>query len=98
MRLSRYFHDGSFAEQMVVPTENAVLLGNVALADVASWSAIGILLVPYGGLLAVGLQAGETLLVSGATGNFGSAGVAVGLAMGAARVICPDVTKPCSPI
>jgi alcohol dehydrogenase len=31
----------------------------------------------------------ETVLVSGATGNFGSAGVAVALAMGAAQVIAP---------
>jgi alcohol dehydrogenase len=89
LRLSRYFHDGPFAEQMVVPTENAIPVGDVAVSEIARLSAIGIVLVPYGGLLAAGLQAGDTLLVSGATGNFGSAGVAVGLAMGAARVICP---------
>jgi alcohol dehydrogenase len=88
-RLSRYFHDGPFAEQVVVPTENAVPIGDVDITDVPRWTAIGILLVPYGGLLAAGLQAGETLLLSGATGNFGSAGVAVGLAMGASTVICP---------
>jgi alcohol dehydrogenase len=89
MRLSRYFHDGPFAERMLVPTENAIPLGDVAIDDVPRWTAIGNLLVPFGGLLAAGLQAGETLLVSGATGNFGSAGVAVGLAMGAATVVCP---------
>ena len=32
---------------------------------------------------------GETVLVSGATGNFGSAAVAVALAMGAACVVAP---------
>jgi alcohol dehydrogenase len=89
LRLSRYFHDGSFAEQMRVPAENAAPLGDVDNEEAARWAAIGVLLVPYGGLLAAGLQAGETLLVSGATGNFGSAAVAVGLAMGAATVICP---------
>ncbi|HYZ66395.1 MAG TPA: zinc-binding dehydrogenase [Mycobacterium sp.] len=89
LRLSRHFHDGPFAEQMVVPTENAVALGDVEIAELARLSALGIVLVPYGGLLAADLQAGETLLVSGATGNFGSAGVAVGLAMGASTVICP---------
>jgi alcohol dehydrogenase len=89
LKLSRYFHDGPFAERMRVPTENAVALGDVPVADVARWSALGILLVPYGGLLAADLQAGETVLVSGATGNFGSAGVAVALAMGAACVVCP---------
>jgi alcohol dehydrogenase len=45
------------------------------------------LLVPYGGLLAADLAAGETVLVNGATGAFGSAGVAVAVAMGAASVI-----------
>jgi alcohol dehydrogenase len=48
-----------------------------------------VLLVPYGGLLAAGFRPGETALVSGATGNFGSAAVAVALAMGAARVVAP---------
>jgi alcohol dehydrogenase len=52
-------------------------------------AALGVLLVPYGGLLAADLQAGEIALVSAATGNFGSAGVAVALAMGAATVVCP---------
>jgi alcohol dehydrogenase len=45
--------------------------------------------VPYGGFLAAKLQAGETVLVSGATGNFGTAAVAVALAMGAGCVIAP---------
>ena len=49
--------------------------------------------MPYGGLLAANLQAGETLLVSGATGNFGSAGIAVALAMGAGCVVAPGRNK-----
>lgn len=89
LALSRYFHDGPFAERMRVPTENAVALGDVDPDDLSRWTALGVLLVPYGGLLAADLKAGETVLVSGATGNFGSAGVAVALAMGAAAVICP---------
>jgi alcohol dehydrogenase len=86
-RLSRYFHDGAFAEQMVVPTENAVTLGAIEPDRAARWSALSVLLVPYCGLLAADLRAGETLLVSGATGNFGSAGIAVALAMGAGCVV-----------
>ncbi|GAB2587148.1 alcohol dehydrogenase catalytic domain-containing protein [Microlunatus antarcticus] len=87
LALSRHFHDGSFAERMVVPTENVEPLGDLDADQVVRWAALAVPLVPYGGLLAVGLEAGETLLVSGATGNFGSAAVAVGLAMGAARVV-----------
>jgi alcohol dehydrogenase len=86
-RLSRYLHDGSFAELMRVPTENVYPLPAAAGDDPARWAAMAVHAVPYGGLLAGGLAAGETLLVSGATGNFGSSAVAVGLAMGAGRVV-----------
>src|SRR5206468_7586130 len=86
-RLQRYFHDGSWAERLRIPTENAIPIGAIDTADAPRWCSIGTLLVPYGGLLAVGLMAGETALVNGATGAFGSAGVAVALAMGAASVI-----------
>jgi alcohol dehydrogenase len=47
------------------------------------------LLIAYGGLLAMDFRPGETLLVSGATGNFGSATVALALAMGARCVVAP---------
>jgi alcohol dehydrogenase len=43
--------------------------------------------VPYGGYVAANLRPGETVLVNGATGAFGSGGVAVALAMGASTVI-----------
>ena len=89
LRLQEHFHHGSFAERMLVPTENAVPLGPIDPADAGLWSVLNLLLVPYGGLLAAKLQAGETLLVSGATGNFGSAGVAGALAMGAGCVGAP---------
>ncbi len=87
LRLQRYYHDGAFAEQVRVPTENAVPIGAIEPAEAGRWLALGKLLVPYGGLLAGRLMAGETLLVNGATGAFGSAGVMVGIAMGAARIV-----------
>jgi len=86
-RLHGYFHDGAWAERLRLPTENALRIGVIDAADAPRWSCMGTLLVPYGGLLAVGLAAGETVLVNGATGAFGSAGVAVALAMGATSVI-----------
>ncbi|MEK9281423.1 MULTISPECIES: zinc-binding alcohol dehydrogenase family protein [unclassified Bradyrhizobium] len=89
MRLQKHFRHGSFAEQMMVPTENVKRLGAITAAEATQWCALGTLLVPYGGLLAANLQPGETVLVSGATGNFGSAAVAVALAMGAACVVAP---------
>ncbi len=89
MRLQRHFRDGPFAERMRVPTENAIPIGAVDARHAARWCALATLLVPYGGLLAAELQAGDTLLVSGATGNYGSSAVLMALAMGAGCVVCP---------
>ncbi len=85
--LHRYYHHGSFAEQLMLPTENVTPIGEVASSDIGRWSVLGRLLVPYGGLVAAGLRTGETLVVNGATGGFGSAAVVVALAMGAGRVV-----------
>ncbi|MBB4381418.1 zinc-binding alcohol dehydrogenase family protein [Bradyrhizobium sp. SBR1B] len=89
MRLQQHFRHGSFAEQMRLPTENVKRLGAIAPEEATQWCALGTLLVPYGGFLAANLRPGETVLVSGATGNFGSAAVSVALAMGAAGVVAP---------
>jgi alcohol dehydrogenase len=86
-QLHRYFHDGSFAERMRLPTENVTRLDGFDPATAPSWCALGQLLVPFGGLLAADLQAGETVVVNGATGAFGGAGVAVALGLGARAVI-----------
>jgi alcohol dehydrogenase len=88
-RLRAWVGDGGWAEQIRVPTENVTPLGSVDPDNALQWCALGTLLVPFGGLLAAELQAGETLLIHGATGRFGSAGVAVALAMGAGCVIAP---------
>lgn len=87
LKLQQHFRHGSFAEQVMVPTENVTPIGAIDPADVGRWCALGALLVPYGGLDAIGFKAGEIVVVSGATGKFGSAAVAVALAMGAACVI-----------
>jgi NADPH:quinone reductase-like Zn-dependent oxidoreductase len=82
--------DGTWAEQVRVPTENAIRLGAAdALepAEAPRWTTLGAALVPFGGLTAAQLAAGETVVINGATGNFGAAGVAVALAMGAGCVL-----------
>jgi alcohol dehydrogenase len=85
--LHRLYHHGSYAEQMLVPIENVTPIGDIDPVDAGRWTALGRLLVPYGGLLAGDLRSGETLVVSGATGGFGGGGVAVALAMGAGKVV-----------
>ena len=89
VRLQQHFRNGSFAEQILVPTENVFRIGDIDPSDAGRWTVLNLMLVPYGGLLAADLKPGEILLISGATGNFGSAGVAVALAMGARCVIAP---------
>ena len=86
-KLQRYFRDGTFAEQVRVPTENAAAIGAIDPAEAGRWCALGTLAIAYGGLLAMDFRPGETLLVSGATGNFGSSALALALAMGARCVV-----------
>ena len=85
--VQRQYRDGSWAGKLRLPLENVVPIGPIDADDASRWLALGTLLVPYGGLASVGLTAGETVVINGATGSFGSAAVAVALAMGAAAVV-----------
>ena len=87
LAVQRQYPNGSWAEKLRLPLENVVSLGDIVAADATRWLMLGTMLVPYGGLSSVGLIAGETVVVNGATGSFGSAAVSVALAMGAARVV-----------
>lgn len=89
------WRDGTFAELVAAPVENVhVLDEEVLLGGGGHGHAYGLhdltvlmtLAVPYGGLDAVGVKPGETVVVAPATGGFGGAAVHVALAMGA-RVI-----------
>ncbi|KAI1211183.1 alcohol dehydrogenase GroES domain-containing protein [Annulohypoxylon truncatum] len=83
--------NGTWAELVKAPIENVLRIDEAALErngipirDAAFYAQ---LVVPYGGLRDVKLIAGETVLISPATGNFGGAAVHVALAMGAGRVV-----------
>lgn len=90
------WRDGTFAEYAKVPLENCYLLDERRLCSPVSGGGLGYApeqlswilngLVPYGGLRSINLQAGETIIITPATGSFGSSAVAVAVAMGA-RVI-----------
>ncbi|MFD7815773.1 alcohol dehydrogenase catalytic domain-containing protein [Streptomyces sp. NPDC059785] len=88
-RLATHWHDGAFAELMRLPTENVYPLPAAAEEDPARWAALTVYTIAHGGLQAGRLTPGETLLVSGATGNLGSTAIAVAFAMGAGRVVAP---------
>ncbi|MCJ1399487.1 hypothetical protein MMC11_002689 [Xylographa trunciseda] len=96
------WRDSTYAEYMKVPLENCValdekrLLGKVEDGglgyEIADLTYLSSLVVPYGGLRSINLQAGETVIVAPATGSFGGAAVHVATAMGA-RVIAMGRNK-----
>ncbi|HLH50167.1 MAG TPA: zinc-binding alcohol dehydrogenase family protein [Roseiarcus sp.] len=80
--------DGTYAEMVHMPAAVATPLPAALDAlPAAKLAAIAKFLVPYGGLLRMNLQAGETIVVNGATGYFGGAGALLALALGAGRVV-----------
>ncbi|KAK5274547.1 hypothetical protein LTR96_001148 [Exophiala xenobiotica] len=90
------WRNSTYAEYTKVPLENclplneSVLIGSGSDAalgyEVAQLAYISTLLVAYGGLRDIRLEAGETIIIAPATGGFGGAAVLCALAMGA-RVI-----------
>ena len=85
------WRNGAWAEKMLVPVENAIILPEQALLDrgysILELMWINEFLVPFGGWLAADLKPGSTVIVAPATGHFGGAAVQVALAMGVKRVI-----------
>lgn len=86
-RIQADWPNGSLAEYTLLPASSAVPADGFADMPAAQLSAAARFVVPYGGLVRGRLAAGETLIVNGATGAYGSAAVLVALAMGAGRVV-----------
>ena len=79
--------DGTLAEYALLPASAVGPADGVEEIDATQLAAASRFVVPYGGLVRGRLAAGETLIVNGATGAYGSAAVLVALAMGAGRVV-----------
>jgi len=81
------WRDGVFAEIAHWPA--ACVTPLVGLEDKPATELIGLakLIVPFGGLQRSGLRGGQTVIINGATGYFGSGAVMLAVAMGAARVV-----------
>ena len=86
-RMQQDWPDGTLAEYAVVPASLVTPIDGLDAFTAAQLAATMRYIVPYGGLIRGRLTAGETLVVSGATGAYGSAAVMVALAMGARQVI-----------
>lgn len=72
---------GDFPAQVVMPIDGMDDIPSTQLVTLAR------LIVPFGGLRRMNLRAGETVVINGATGYFGSAAVLDALAMGASVIM-----------
>lgn len=79
--------DGTLAEYAVLPAAAVTPLEGFDDVPATQLAVLMRFIVPFGGLLRSRLAPGETLVVTGATGAFGTAAVLLGVALGAARVI-----------
>jgi alcohol dehydrogenase len=79
--------DGTLAEYALMPAAAVTPAEGLEQLSATELVTIGRCIIPFGGLLRGRLAAGETLVVNGATGAYGTAAILLGVAMGAARVI-----------
>ncbi len=87
LALQARWRDGVFAEIAHWPA--ACVTPLVGLSNKPATELIGLakLIVPFGGLQRSDLRGGDTIIVNGATGYFGSGAVMLAVAMGAGRVV-----------
>ena len=81
------WRDGTLAEYTHVPKSCVTPIDGLGALGAAELSVLPRFAVPYGGLVRGRLAAGETIIVTGATGAYGSAAVLLSLALGAGRVV-----------
>ncbi|KAH6889710.1 hypothetical protein B0T10DRAFT_403731 [Thelonectria olida] len=92
-KLHLVWRDGTYAEYYRAPLENVYALDEKRLCGPVSEGGFGYSVndlaqlmpttVPFGGLKSINVQAGETVIVSPATGLFSGSAISVALAMGA---------------
>jgi alcohol dehydrogenase len=79
--------DGTLAEYALMPAAAVTPVDGLDHIPATQLAIMMRYIVPYGGLLRGRLTVGETLVVNGATGAFGTAAVLLGVALGATRVV-----------
>ncbi|HEY1548755.1 MAG TPA: medium chain dehydrogenase/reductase family protein, partial [Kofleriaceae bacterium] len=81
------WRDGTLADYARVPASVVTPLDGLDAIDSATLTVLGRFAVPFGGFARGRLAAGERVIVTGATGAFGTAAVLLALAMSASRVV-----------
>jgi alcohol dehydrogenase len=87
LALQSRWRDGVFAEIAHWPAACVTPLTGLDDRPVTELIGLAKLIVPFGGLQRSGLRGGQTIIINGATGYFGSGAVMLAVAMGAARVV-----------
>ena len=87
LALQARWRDGVFAQVAHWPAACITPLTLLNDKPATELIALAKLIVPFGGLQRTGLRGGETILINGATGYFGSGAVMLAVAMGAGRVV-----------
>jgi alcohol dehydrogenase len=85
--LQTRWRDGVFAEIAHWPAACVTPLAGLDDKPVTELIGLAKLIVPFGGLQRTGLRGGDTIIVNGATGYFGSGAVMLAVSMGAGRVV-----------
>jgi alcohol dehydrogenase len=91
--LQQSWKDGTLAEFTLLPAETVTPIEGLDQHNLQQLTTITRCIVPFGGLSRGRLKPGETVIVNGASGAYGSAAVLVGLAMGAGRVVAAGREK-----
>ncbi|KAJ5633223.1 hypothetical protein N7490_009562 [Penicillium lividum] len=84
-RNATYAEYARFPLENLYPLNEDLLLGKLRY-NISDLCSLPVFLVPFGGLSEVDVKPGEVVIVAPATGRYGGAAVAVGLAMGATVV------------
>src|ERR1700753_4337722 len=87
LALQSRWRDGVFTEIAHWPAACLTPLDGLDDRPAAELIGLAKLIVPFGGLQRAGLRGGDTIIINGATGYFGSGAVMLAVAMGAARVV-----------
>lgn len=85
--MQQIFPHGTWREVVDVPASTLVSLDGLEHESAERLAALARFAVPFGGLRRGALVAGETVVINGASGAFGSAAVLAALAMGAEKVV-----------
>ncbi|KAF9348687.1 hypothetical protein BGX26_012922 [Mortierella sp. AD094] len=94
-KLQDIWLNGSWAEETLVPVENVTVIPPSVQAkyDPSQLALLVLHSIVYGGFVAGNFKPGQTVAITGSTGPFGGAAVAVALSMGARRVLASGRNK-----